>query len=550
MRHGAHIRQSGAALAGTLAAAALLLALVPAEIRADEGVPPEPLWRWSSIDAEIVNLVVRGVLPIEALTFGPIDRGELTRGLSPGARGGVAPAGASADVVRRVLGDRETRAVQLRRTAREILIVAPYLRVTPVGEDGDWSWTDASRVGVRAVYDYDSTLAIVSDIFAAEVPEGRSFADPLVAGTDFILHTEEATLSARLGPLRLRAGRDRHRWGPGESGTLLLSDEGAPFNFAEVQLRLGPHLRFLALSGFTDRHAAPPVDSSGAVPSGVNPERARSLAAHRLQWEVTPRLTIAVAEAARYQGGAHPLYLLGVVPFTLVERLDQQEGASDSTRSFSRNNVLWGADVEWRLTPAAMLYAEVLADDIATESSDMPTRGGFQVGARWAPECRGWDWTLGAEYTRVSNYTYSVYYQDVCQCDWEHLGEPLGYALGPDVEHLLVHAWTAPALSWSANAWLGLTRKGEGAIGSPWQPESGSCGCRESVAPGVGSGAWTLSGAVTRTTALGVEVRHRFWPRARLLCPMWVGGAVEGLWTQPGDRARARVTLAAGVGGG
>ena len=156
---------------------------------------------------------------------------------------------------------------------------------------------------------------------------------------------------------------------------------------------------------------------------------------------------------------------------------------------------------------------------------------------------RGWGWTLGAEYTRISNYTYSVYYQDVCQCDWEHLGEPLGYGLGPDVENLLLHAWTAPALSWSASAWLDVTRKGEGAIGKPWQPASESCAC------GAEPGAWTLSGSVTRTTALGLAVQHRFWPRARVLCPAWVGASIEGRWAQPDDRAVARVRLSAGVGG-
>jgi len=258
---------------------------------------------------------------------------------------------------------------------------------------------------------------------------------------------------------------------------------------------------------------------------------------------VTPRLTIAVAEAARYQGGAHALYLLGIVPYTLVERLDLQAAPSDSTRHFARNNVLWSADVAWRAAPATLLYAEVLADDIAMESSDMPTRGGFQLGARVCPAWRGWGWTLGAEYTRISNYTYSVYYQDVCQCDWEHLGEPLGYGLGPDVENLLLHAWTAPALSWSASAWLDVTRKGEGAIGKPWQPASESCAC------GAEPGAWTLSGSVTRTTALGLAVQHRFWPRARVLCPAWVGASIEGRWAQPDDRAVARVRLSAGVGG-
>jgi hypothetical protein len=522
-----------------LFAASALLALSVVGVVAQAGPPPEPLSRWSPIDAEIANLVVRGVLPVEALAFLPIDRAELARWLGAETRGGAAAGGLSAEVVRRVLGASDSRGLRLHRSARETLISTPYLRLMPLIEDGDATWTEDSRVGLRTIYDYDSTLALVSDIFAAEVPDGRSFADPLIAGTDFILHTEEATLSARLGPLRLRAGRDRHRWGPGMSGTLLLSDDGAPFNFAEYQLRLGEHLRFLALSGFTDRRAAPPVDSAGAVLPGVNPDRARSLAAHRLQWEVTPKLTIAVAEAARYQGGAHPLYLAGIVPYTLVERLDQQGAPADSTRRFSRNNVLWSADVAWRFRPAALAHGEILADDIAMETSGMPTRGGYQFGVRWAPQWRGWDWTLGAEYTRVSNYTYSVYYQDACQCDWEHLGQPLGYGLGPDVANLLLHAWTAPSSSWSVDAWVELTRKGEGAIGKPVRPSAQGCGC----------GAWTLSEAITRTTAIGARVQHRFWPRPRVLCPIWLGGSAEGLWTEPGESARARVRLTVGVGG-
>jgi hypothetical protein len=203
---------------------------------------------------------------------------------------------------------------------------------------------------------------------------------------------------------------------------------------------------------------------------------------------------------------------------------------------------MWSADAVWRAGPHLLLYAEVLADDIATESADMPTRGGAQAGARFAPRWRGWDWTLEGEYTRVSNYAYSVFYQDLCQCDWEHQGEPLGYALGPDVENLRLGARVAPSAAWSARAWLQVTHKGEGAIGKPWRPPA--CGC-ERRAPC----AWSLSGEVTRATTLGAGLKRRLWPRSGLLSPMWLGASFEGLWPDAGEEARFRVRLDAGIGG-
>ena len=183
----------------------------------------------------------------------------------------------------------------------------------------------------------------------------------------------------------------------------------------------------------------------------------------------------------------------------------------------------------------------------------MPTRGGFQVGASWAPAWRGWDWTLGAEYTRVSNFTYSVYYQDRCQCDWEHQGEPLGYALGPDVENLLLLRATASmAARWQARSWLRWVEKGAGAIGSPWAPASS--GCDAATDPDCGDrDAWALAPPVSETLAIGAEARYRPDPL------VWVGAAFERLWdrrsndsgcgcgaTGPDGGTRLRLFLSAG----
>ncbi len=519
---------------------------------AERMTAPEALSPWAGVDGEIERLVVRGELPLEAYLFRPIDRGELAAWLceSGGRRSeDAARLGESAtrltpqsqrspsrtrleDLLRwetdrwlassspphpstthrvgrpgvLIQHQEENRVgrpgVLIRHQDEDrVLLIGPYLRVRPVLRDGkEWEWTDSTRIGVRGVFYPSSSVVISVGLFVAEVNEGRSFADPLVAGTDLILHEQEVTLSARLGGLRLRLGRDRHRWGPGISGTLLLSDASEPFNFAEYQLRLGPHLRFLALTGCTSLH------------------QERYLSAHRLTWSPDPDFSISFSEGARYQAnGPHLLYLAGFVPYTLVERLDLQDNLSDPTRDQQRNNVLWSLDLAWRPRTGWLCYAEILADDIATESSAMPTRGGYQVGMTLAQRWRDWDWTLGVEYTRVSNFTYSVYYQDLCACDWEQQGLPVGYALGPDVASVLARCVLDPVTAWGAGAWLSCVGKGEGRIGQPWKPASTGC-CPSDPDCGE-AGAWTLSGTAAWTLGTGLELHWR--PAALLQAGVW-----------------------------
>lgn len=506
-----------------------------AQAWAQRAAPPEPLSPWAAVDAEIERLVVRGELPFEAWVMRPADRGELAAWLAMGPHGRPGATGSAARsrlaAVLRWERQRWLPASPLAARPRErpgallrfgsrvtSLHLSPYLRLMPQLVDGqEGEWTSGSRIGFRAHLAWGHQLAISTGLFAAEIDEARSFADPLIAGTDFVLHEEEVTLSARWGPLRFRTGRDRHRWGPGISGTLLLSDSGQPFNFVEYQLRLSDDLCFLALTGETGRNAgaADEIRIYAGEDPVTNPHPHRYLSAHRLLWNVTPDFYVAFSEGARYQTASpHWLYLAGIVPYTLVERLDLQDESSDTADGLLRNNVLWSCDFAWRFRPGWIAYGEILADDIATESSEMPTRGGFQIGTTWTPQWQDWEWTLGAEFTKVSNYTYSVYYQDLCQCDWEHQGLPLGYAGGPDVENYLLRCAADPHPRWSAGSWLRHTRQGEGALGKPWLPTSSGC-CPVCDADCQDASAWALSGNVTRTLAIGCQLRYRpqalFW---------------------------------------
>ena len=63
------------------------------------------------------------------------------------------------------------------------------------------------------------------------------------------------------------------------------------------------------------------------------------LAAHRIEWQPREPLRIGVTEAARYRStGWQPLYLVGAIPYVLVQRLYLQK-EPDSLRAH-RNNIL------------------------------------------------------------------------------------------------------------------------------------------------------------------------------------------------------------------
>ena len=93
-------------------------------------------------------------------------------------------------------------------------------------------------------------------------------------------------------------------------------------------------------------------------------------------------------------------------------------------------------DLYWNPTRGWSLYGEFMIDDILrddglfdlTPEEGVPVRLAYQFGIRHVREGSR-RLTLQAEYTRVYNYTYSVFYDR----NFFHSDEPLGYPLGPDV---------------------------------------------------------------------------------------------------------------------
>lgn len=362
--------------------------------------------------------------------------------------------------------------------AHERVRVVPYLDVAFEQQpDGDSRLADHSRAGLRIGVEL-GPLLLFQDLFAGRIDGGQEFADPLVEHTDFIHYTEDTYLSARAPWIEASLGRQRLAWGPGDFGSMLWSETAEPATTLQWGASLfGGRLRGSAVHGDVD-----------AV------EGAR-IAAHRLEFALHPRLSFGVAEAARYSSAQwEPLYVVSVIPYTLVQRM-LDEDTAERGDSAARNNVMASLDLRWRATRGLTLYGELLLDDLTFRSSGTPVRIGYQAGALAARTFGARRGRARFEYARVHRYVYAVYYGE----DFVHHNEPIGYPTGPDARRAALDADLDWGVEWSAGAGLERWDQGEGTLGESFDPDG---------PPASGS---ELSGVVESATR--VRARAAWRPR-------------------------------------
>jgi hypothetical protein len=343
------------------------------------------------------------------------------------------------------------------------------LEVSPYGsliyEDDPRNNPDINRdyrVGVAVAGALDTSMVFVADFYEGTASQGGrgtpDFGDfnSLVEGVDFNSYVDEAYIEFPISRLRFLFGHTWLNWGPGESGTLALSDDAPALDMLHVEagmLRRFRYNQFVAL---------------------LDPGPETYLAGHRLEWTASARITAGVTELARFDGTSQvPLYLIPFVPYSFWEKRPKtgQLSPTDSTGELLRkNNVLWAADVAWIVRPGVRVYGEFMMDDYSFSSDYKPDMIGYQAGAEWrrALNERG-AIGLAAEYSRVNNFTYSSEHGH----DFSYNGFPTGYVLGPDVQAASGQA----TLEWGPNWELRLVgewrRKGEGQLGDPWKKSDG-----------------------------------------------------------------------------
>ena len=339
------------------------------------------------------------------------------------------------------------------------------------------SFATGTGVHARVAVGIDRWL-LYTHLFAGHVDDAQRFADPIVDGEDIVVHTEETYVSysgadARWG---VQFGRSRWHWGPGEQGSLLLSKTAPPITALAGRVRIEPlRADAIALSATLDAAAG------------------EQLAAHRLEWQPWDGVRLGLAEAARYQSESwDPLYLVGVIPYVLVQRLQTQD-EPDSADAL-RNNVLVGFDAAWRIAPGTRLYGELLIDDLHAETADNPNKLAWQLGLEGVGTFGATRLVWGTEYTRLSRYVYTSFFGR----DFAAQGQPLGFPTGPDARRIRVRgAWDlSPA--WQLLAAVSRTDQGENEISEPYVPGSGDVDPNQ------------FEGVVEQTRDL--ELGLRWWP--------------------------------------
>jgi len=344
-------------------------------------------------------------------------------------------------------------------------------------EEGDSHITSGSGLHGRIALGLDRLLAFTHYV-VGHFDNAQEFSNPIVPGKNVIVLPEEAFISytEERGQWGLLFGRNTWHWGPSDDGSLILS-------------RTSPPLTGLA---FRAHHQALHADGI-ALNATLSDAAGEQLAAHRIEWQLRDGLRAGITEAARYKSaGWQPLYLIGIIPYVLVQRLQVQ--AQPESSAALRNNVVMSLDLAWRVVQGHKLYGELLIDDLHTNNGGQPNKYGYQGGYEGAALLGGSRLTWGAEYTRISRYTYTSFFGR----SYINQGEPIGFPLGPDSRRMRFRVGLDASADWAMFALATHDDKGENDINEPYEPGS----------PPVDAA--TFEGVVQLTNQ--VEIGARWWP--------------------------------------
>jgi hypothetical protein len=343
-------------------------------------------------------------------------------------------------------------------------------------------FASGSGIHGRFALGFDRLVAF-SHYIVGRIDHARTFADPIVPNNDFIVLPEEAYLgyTEELGRWGAQFGRARWHWGPGEEGSLVLSKTSPVLTGLAFRVRVNP----IRLDGI-------------ALSATLKQAAGEQLAAHRIEWQALDGLRIGVTEAARYQAsGWKPLYLMGAIPYVLVQRLEWQN-EPDSLRAL-RNNVLTACDVAWRLAEGSRVYGEFLVDDIHARSAALPNKLAYQLGWEGAAGVHGTRLYWGGEFTRITRYVYTSFFGR------EHVlqGKSLGFPVAPDMRRMRLRAYWDPSPDWQFGAVVTHSDKGENDLDEPFLRGD----------PRVDS--FDLEGVIETTREVTTSVR--WWPASGVL---------------------------------
>ncbi len=251
---------------------------------------------------------------------------------------------------------------------------------------------------------------------------------------------EQIYISYNTNRFKLKFGRDYVKWGYGQTGNLMISDNSRPFDMLSLQV----NSKYLSMQTFLAQ-----------LDKMYNSER--YLTAIRFETKIMKRLYLGFGQAALYGGKNRP------VDFTLSNPLMFYSFTQDNDKK--PMNMMLYFDFAYRLFNKMRCYGELLVDDFQIDhevKSDLePNEIGFLFGLEavdFIYNFSGW-----IEFVQVRNRTYNVPNQRPFE-KFLHKNQYIGHKIGTDFQ----------CLQMELNKWLNsyfrmsfgyrLIRHGEGTI--------------------------------------------------------------------------------------
>ncbi len=307
----------------------------------------------------------------------------------------------------------------------------------------------AGRLSLRVLGTISQRWSMVLDLangaLVRGVPERIAQTDPDMARAPRLFLDQRTFYDRSIGALqyegqfgRIRFGRDVVGWGYSPLGGLMFSVASPLLDhlLADVQYK---SVRFSYLHG-----AAIDADSSGQeVPS-------KFIAAHRIQFDPSENLSVAICDAVVYSGRGLDLGYLNPLEFFV------SSGMRSSQRNLLDNSVM-AAEIAWRPVNRLLVYGSLLADDISfsslrdTSASGNNNKYAWQIGLSHVLSVATVRAMIVGEYVRINPFVYA---HRMIVNSWTSQGEVLGAQQQPNSDRwtLALTLWLAPRLRFNVRA--------------------------------------------------------------------------------------------------
>ncbi|OGS37418.1 MAG: hypothetical protein A2293_10810 [Elusimicrobia bacterium RIFOXYB2_FULL_49_7] len=240
----------------------------------------------------------------------------------------------------------------------------------------------------------------------------------------------------------LLMGRNRVKWGPGHTGSLMLGDHQSGLT------QMAGYARFGFLQGFT---LSAKLDSIGAWN--------RYFSAAKLVIQLHSTLTLALNQSIVYAGPARNFELFYVLPSFIY-----YFGQFGFIPKNATDNVFVGADMEWKPLIGLRVYFEFLADDFQVDRDSISAS--VQNGIAYLLGAESQDilfngLNLGAEFVHINSYVYKHVGGLATSYVTNLHGGTLGHAIGPDAEMVEIRLSKRLYMHAKAGMTYRLTRRGD-----------------------------------------------------------------------------------------